>query len=141
MQDINDPHPARHLRRVRANLIFNPGAGDAGASSTQMMDVIRELQAWKFVPEAFLVEAGCDLPGTVREALAQGVRMFVVCGGDGTVTSVAGMLAGERATLGIIPTGTQNNTARSLGIPTDIPSSIIVHARWRSTPSRPCRSW
>ena len=126
MQDNNEPHPAKHLRRVRAKLIFNPGAGDAGASSMQMMDVIRELQDWKFVPEAFLVEAGCDLPGAVREALAQGIRMFVVCGGDGTVTSVAGMLAGERATLGIIPTGTQNNTALSLGIPTDIPAAIAL---------------
>jgi diacylglycerol kinase family enzyme len=36
------------------------------------------------------------------------------------------MLAGERATLGIIPTGTQNNTARSLGIPTDIPAAIAL---------------
>ena len=126
MQDNNEPHPAKHLRRVRAKLIFNPGAGDAGASSAQMMDVIRALQAWKLVPETFLVEAGCDLPGAVREALGQGIRMFVVCGGDGTVTAVAGMLAGERATLGIIPTGTQNNTARSLGIPTDIPAAIAL---------------
>ena len=37
-----------------------------------------------------------------------------------------GILAGTRATLGIIPIGTQNNTALSLGIPADIPSAIAI---------------
>ena len=126
MQDINEQHPAKHLRRVRAKLIFNPGAGAANASPIELVDVIREMQAWKLVPEAFLVEPDSDLPGVIRDAIAQGIRMFVVCGGDGTISAVAGMLAGARATLGIIPTGTQNNTARSLNIPTDIPAAIAL---------------
>ena len=52
--------------------------------------------------------------------------MFVVCGGDGTISAVARTLAGTRATLGIIPIGTQNNTALSLGIPADIPAAIAI---------------
>jgi diacylglycerol kinase family enzyme len=114
----------KHKRPMRAKLIFNPGAGAAGASPVQLMDVIREMQAWKLVPEPFLIEPGCDLPGVIQDALAQGIRMFVVCGGDGTISSVAGILAGSGATLGIIPIGTQNNTALSLGIPSDIPAAI-----------------
>jgi diacylglycerol kinase (ATP) len=42
---------------------------------------------------------------------------------------VAGALTGTpsgRATLGIIPTGTQNNVALSLGIPADIPAAIAI---------------
>jgi diacylglycerol kinase family enzyme len=50
----------------------------------------------------------------------------VVCGGDGTITSVARSLAGTSATLGIIPIGSQNNTALSLGIPDDIPAAIAI---------------
>jgi diacylglycerol kinase family enzyme len=111
---------------MRAKLIFNPGAGLAGESPIQLMDVISEMQAWKLVPEAFMVEPGCDLPGAVRDALSQGIRMFVVCGGDGTISSVARILTGTRATLGIIPLGTQNNTALSLGIPVDIPAAIAI---------------
>ena len=84
------------------------------------------MQAWKLVPEAFLVEPGCDLPGVVQDALAQGFRMFVVCGGDGTISAVARSLAGTPATLGIIPIGTQNNTALSLSIPNDIPAAIAI---------------
>jgi diacylglycerol kinase (ATP) len=113
-------------RPMRAKLIFNPGAGTAGESPVQLMDVIKEMQAWKLVPEAFLVEPGCDVPGAIQDALAQGIRMFVVCGGDGTISGVARSLAGTPATLGIIPIGTQNNTALSLGIPSDIPTAIAI---------------
>ena len=120
-----DPR-GKNKRPMRAKLIFNPGAGVAGASPVQLMDVIREMQAWNLVPEAFLVEPGCDLPGVIQDALAHGFRMFVVCGGDGTISGAAGMLAGTGATLGIIPIGTQNNTALSLGIPSDIPAAIAI---------------
>ncbi len=115
-----------HLRPMRAKLIFNPTSGTSGESPVQLMDVIHEMQAWKLIPEAYLVEPGCDLPGLVQDALAQGFRMFVVCGGDGTISAVARTLAGSRATLGIIATGTQNNTALSLGIPADIPAAIAI---------------
>ena len=57
---------------------------------------------------------------------SQGIRMFVVCGGDGTISAVARTLAGTHATLGIIPIGTQNNTALSLGIPADIPAAVAI---------------
>src|SRR5512137_2456656 len=116
----------KNKRPLKAKLIFNPGSGTAGESPVQLMDVISAMQAWKLVPEAFLVEPGCDLPAVVQSALADGIRMFVVCGGDGTIDVMAGMLAGTNATLGIIPTGTQNNVALSLGIPTDIPAAIAI---------------
>jgi diacylglycerol kinase (ATP) len=113
-------------RRKRVKLIFNPIAGAARPSPIQLVDVIHEMQAWKLVPEAYLVEPGSDLPGVVKDALEQGFRMFVVCGGDGTISSVARTLAGTPATLGIIPIGTQNNTALSLNIPDDIPAAIAL---------------
>ena len=119
------PHSTR-LRRMRAKLIFNPGSGVIGQSPVQLMDVISAMQAWKFVPEAYLVEPDSDLPAVVQKALADGIRMFVVCGGDGTIEAIAGELAGKNATLGIIPTGTRNNVAFSLGIPADIPAAIAI---------------
>lgn len=90
------------------------------------MDVISAMQAWKLVPEAFLVEPGCDLLAVVHNTLKDGIRMFVVCGGDSTIDVMAGTLAGTNAALEIIPTGTQNNVALSLGIPTDIPAAIAI---------------
>ncbi|HCC79237.1 MAG: hypothetical protein A2X25_15420 [Chloroflexi bacterium GWB2_49_20] len=127
MEEIHEKKTyTTNQRRMRAKLIFNPGSGVAGESPVQLMDVISEMQAWKLVPEAFLVEPGCDLPGMVQNAIKAGIRMFVVCGGDGTIDVMAGILAGTNATLGIIPTGTQNNVALSLGIPSDIPAAIAI---------------
>ena len=127
MEEIQAKKPrSTNKHRMRAKLIFNPSAGAARASPVEIVDVIHEMQTWKLVPEAYLVEPGCDLPGVVQDALAQGIRMFVVCGGDGTISAVARTLAGTPATLGIIPIGTQNNTALSLGIPEDIPAAIAI---------------
>jgi YegS/Rv2252/BmrU family lipid kinase len=114
------------LRHIRAKLIFNPGSGASADSPVQLLDIIRELQAWNYIPEAFLVEPDCDLAGVVQEALDRGIRLFVVSGGDGTISAVSRTLAGTRATLGIIPTGTQNNIALSLGIPADISTAIAI---------------
>jgi diacylglycerol kinase (ATP) len=113
-------------RSIRAKLIFNPSAGAARALPIEIVDVIHEMQAWKIVPEAYLIEPGCDLARAVQDALDDGIRLFVVCGGDGTISAVAGMLAGTHATLGVIPIGTQNNTALSLGIPSEIPAAVAM---------------
>ena len=44
-------------------------------------------------------------------------RLVIAAGGDGTVGSVAGRLAGADNALGILPLGTGNDFARSLDIP------------------------
>jgi diacylglycerol kinase (ATP) len=127
MREIHDKKSSSaRLRRMRVKLIFNPSAGAARETPIEIVDVIHEMQAWKLVPEAYLVEPGCDLASVVQDALDDGIRMFVVCGGDGTISAVAGMLAGKRATLGIIPIGTQNNTALSLGIPGNVPAAVAI---------------
>jgi diacylglycerol kinase family enzyme len=88
--------------------------------------VIGEMQAINLVPEVYLIEQGCDLLPVIRDALQDGIRLFVVCGGDGTIDTVAGALIDTSATLGIVPTGTQNNVALSLGIPADIPTAVSL---------------
>lgn len=50
-------------------------------------------------------------PGLLR----QGFAAVIAVGGDGTARSVAARLAGSGVPLGIVPTGTENLAARSLG--------------------------
>ncbi len=127
MEEIQETKLAPLQKRwMRAKLIFNPSAGAARPTPVDILDVIHEMQTWKLVPEAFLVEPDSDLPSVIQDALSRGIRLFVVCGGDGTISTVARTLAGTRATLGIIPIGSQNNTALSLGIPSDIPAAIAI---------------
>lgn len=47
--------------------------------------------------------------------------LVVIAGGDGTVSRAACALAGRAVSLAILPLGTANNTARSLGLPSGEP--------------------
>jgi len=129
--DITSSYTDKQRKRVK--LIFNPKSGSTNESPVQLMDIIGMLQAWKLTPEVFLIEPDCDLEKMAVEALAHGIHLFVVCGGDGTVSAAAKVLASLPATLGIIPTGTQNNIAHSLNIPTDISDAISVLRLGRRT--------
>lgn len=112
--------------RRRIKLIFNPASGANRESPALLMNVIKELQARKFVTEPYLTEPDSDMANVVQEAIIHGFRIFAVCGGDGTVSAVARALKDMDATLGIIPAGTQNNVARGFGIPADIPAAIDI---------------
>src|SRR5215217_1259884 len=62
------------------------------------------------------------LPETVREVLddGSGYRFLILGGGDGSVSSVVDFLAHHDTLLGLLPLGTANDFARTLGIPQDI---------------------
>lgn len=51
------------------------------------------------------------------EALRNGVDILVAVGGDGTINEVASEIEGTNKIMGIIPFGSGNGLARSLGIP------------------------
>lgn len=57
-------------------------------------------------------------------------RRLLVIGGDGSVHAVASVLWEQhtlgRAVVGLIPTGTGNDLARSLGIPFEVPNAIDI---------------
>lgn len=67
---------------------------------------------------------GMDL---AREAAGKGAYGVVAVGGDGSVNDVVAGLIGTNAVLGIIPKGSGNGMARTMGIPVnDEPGAIAV---------------
>ena len=67
-----------------------------------------------------------------RKAVADGADLLIVGGGDGSVSAAAGVLAGTKTTLGILPLGTLNHFARDLGIPLDLAEAAELAARGKS---------
>ncbi len=104
-------------------IVFNPSSGGLAGSGDQLLALVSSLQDLGFAFQLFIVNSASNLPVAIQQAISQGIRTFVVCGGDGTVDSVASLLIDQNATIAVIPTGTQNNIATSLGIPLDIPGA------------------
>ena len=73
-----------------------------------------------------------DLAETIRQA-ADTVDLVIVGGGDGTLSSAAPALIETGLPLGILPLGTANDLARTLGIPLDVAEAarVIVEGKLR----------
>ncbi|MFF3171021.1 diacylglycerol kinase family protein [Streptomyces sp. NPDC057900] len=84
--------------------------------------------------EAEFVETTADDPGTGQSAraIAGGAGLIVVCGGDGTVRTVADAVAGSGVPLAIVPSGTGNLLARNLRLP--LTSTEALDAALRGVP-------
>jgi diacylglycerol kinase (ATP) len=65
-------------------------------------------------------------PAQVRRALDEGAELIIAWGGDGMVQRCVDVLAGSAVSLAIIPAGTANLFATSLGIPKDIEEAVTI---------------
>ena len=68
------------------------------------------------------------LQPTVRQAVADGAEMVIVGGGDGSLSCAVDHLVREKCVFALLPLGTANSFARSLGIPLDLDGAIDVIA-------------
>jgi diacylglycerol kinase (ATP) len=110
---------------VRISLLYNESAGK-GVTLVQIRSAI-EGHGHDLVR---IVEKKTDSGRLLDEPC----EVVVAAGGDGTVSTAARLLAGRGIPLAILPLGTANNVARSLGIPDSIEQSI---RRWNVAHSRP----
>lgn len=77
-------------------------------------------------PKLYPTSSGNAGAEATRAALADGARLVVVCGGDGTVSACAAALAGTGVPMAVVPIGTGNLVARNLGIPLDPATAVAV---------------
>lgn len=102
-----------------AKLIYNPGAGDHADVTARLDEVVRTLKAHKITVDVALAHPKEAATPLASRAVKEGFKLVIAMGGDGTIEAVAKGLIGTKARLGIIPDGTVNNMAKSLGIPVD----------------------
>lgn len=68
------------------------------------------------------------LDDTVRDAIRSGAPMVIVGGGDGSLSGVVDDVVGKDVVFAVLPLGTANSFARTLGIPLDLDGAIQVIA-------------
>ncbi|MBB5685833.1 diacylglycerol/lipid kinase family protein [Sphingobium boeckii] len=81
-----------------------------------------------FPVKAHAVRKPSMLETTVKRALEDKPDLVILGGGDGTMSGLVDMLVGEKVALGVLPLGTANSFARTLGIPLDLPGAMQVIA-------------
>jgi len=113
----------RATARRQAALVYNPVKVDERRLRTTVRELSREA-GWEhpaFYPTT-IADAGQQ---ATADALARGVDVVLVAGGDGTVRAVAEAMAGTGVPLAIVPSGTGNLLARNLGLPLTDPTEMV----------------
>lgn len=70
------------------------------------------------------VENPDRMAATVRDAIASGAPMVIVGGGDGSMSGTVDEFVGKNCVFGVLPLGTANSFARTLGLPLDLDGAI-----------------
>ncbi len=106
------PAPSRATAYRRALLVANPKARNGGTD----LDAVAALLRGAGIEVA--VETEGDTADLIRRN-ARGCDVVIVGGGDGTLNAAAPALLETALPFAILPLGTANDLARSLGLPAD----------------------
>jgi YegS/Rv2252/BmrU family lipid kinase len=123
------PHLEARPESARVVLIANLGS----RRTEEMYERAQRLLAEQAVPiaESYAVRTGSDLRKLVAQAVRSRAGIVIVGGGDGTLTSVVGEFAHRETILGVLPFGTGNSFARSLGLKPTIAAAVDTIAGGR----------
>jgi diacylglycerol kinase (ATP) len=115
-------------KSIRAKLIANPGAGKASDSANNLKLVIGHLKENGLKVDVALAKPKEEATSIAKQAIKDGYKTVIAMGGDGTIEAVMRGMIGSKARLGIVPAGTENNIAKSLGIPKDLQEACALIA-------------
>jgi YegS/Rv2252/BmrU family lipid kinase len=93
--------------------------------------VFRLREAGIRLRSAHAVRKSRDLIPTVKRAVRSGAPMVIVGGGDGSLSSAVDELVDRDCVFALLPLGTANSFARTLGIPLDLDGAINTIATGR----------
>jgi diacylglycerol kinase family enzyme len=102
---------------LRVIVLHNPTAGDAEHHPQAIVSALEEV--------GHDVEWQSTKKDGWEATLDRGAELLVVAGGDGTVQKVFRRLAGKDVPVTLLPVGSANNVARSLGFDDDDPGRLV----------------
>lgn len=127
------PASSAEDKKSTAPIIVIINAGSGSVDSRDLADQIgARFAALGARAEVHLCTGGDQIPELAERAIRQGCTTLVAGGGDGTVSTVASVIAGSDVCLGVLPLGTLNHFAKDLGIPLELNGAIatIIGGNW-----------
>jgi diacylglycerol kinase (ATP) len=101
--------------------LLNPAAGrGAGAAHIHRLRILASRVGAGLVSS----KSAEDLKEQARRAAADGVKRLIVAGGDGTMHHAVQGLVGTGCALGVVPLGSGNDLAGTLGIPPELEPAV-----------------
>jgi len=113
---------------IRVKLIANPGAGKVLEAAARLTEVTGYLSDYGLKVDVALAHPKKEAIPIAKKAVKDGYDVVIAMGGDGTLGAVISGIAGSKVRLGIIPAGTENDIAGSLGIPDDLKKACAIIA-------------
>ncbi|MGZ6347454.1 MAG: diacylglycerol/lipid kinase family protein, partial [Anaerolineales bacterium] len=113
-------------KSTRVKLIANPGAGKAGEAAKNLKLVLGCLEKLGIKADVALAKPKEKATPIARQAVKDGYKVVIAMGGDGTLEAVMRGMVGSKVHLGILPAGTENNIAKSLGIPENLEEACAL---------------
>lgn len=101
-----------------AYLIYNPTAGQGDPDLE--LKLLQTLLSPKFDLHIQKTTEEINADQLAHQALDKGFKTVIAAGGDGTISATAGVLINTHVAFGIIPCGTANALASTLGIASSI---------------------
>lgn len=105
------------MERRRIGVLVNPTSG-RGRAARHSGDILRGLASRGDHVLALEGDSPEHAHELIEAAMAEGLDALVAVGGDGTVHMALQSVVGTPTALGVVPLGTGNDAATSLGIPT-----------------------
>ena len=140
---MSSPQPLKTLatprRPRRVNVLLNAFSGTtAGKNRDELQNSLQvafgkhDISAnLKFLPGDDL---GSGAERALQEVISGEADAIIIGGGDGSIRTVAAVVAGSGAPLGILPLGTLNHFAKDLKIPLAIDQAVGVIAAGETRP-------
>lgn len=110
----------------QASLIVNAGSRRGAELFASARETLKA--AGVELVEAKRCRTGRSLEAAVKRAVKR-YPMVIIGGGDGSLSSNVEHFVGTKTLLGILPLGTANSFARTIGLPLDLEGAVDVIAR------------
>ncbi len=109
-------------------LIANPGAGKGVELERNLKLAVKCLGSMGIQADVALAKPKEEATRIAEKAVNDGYKTVIAMGGDGTIEAAMHGLVGTKTRMGILPFGTENNVAKSLGIPEEVENACKVIA-------------